>query len=62
MRDSNLKLLFLVTFAKPRSDTKYNFCITTEDFVALSSNVEVNINYAIVKAIRNDMITLAFDQ
>ncbi|CAL8129629.1 unnamed protein product [Orchesella dallaii] len=60
--DSSDKPGFLQTFEQTETPSKSLVNFGVNDFVALSSNVEVCINYGVIVAIRENEITLLLDQ
>lgn len=59
-KDGNGRPSFMITFTQEKPAAEHTFHV--DEFVALSTNVEVNINYGIVVLIRGDEITLSLDQ
>ncbi|CAL8129635.1 unnamed protein product [Orchesella dallaii] len=60
--DSSDKPGFLQTFEQTETSSQSLISLRVNDFVALSSNVEVCINYGVIVAIRDNEITLSLDQ
>lgn len=59
-KDGNGRPSFMVTFKQEKNAPEHNFHV--DEFVALSTNVEVNINYGVIVLIRGDEITISLDQ
>ncbi|CAL8129633.1 unnamed protein product [Orchesella dallaii] len=60
--DSSDKPGFLQSFEQTETSSQSLISLRVNDFVALSSNVEVCINYGVIVAIRDNEITLSLDQ
>ncbi|ODM92181.1 DNA replication ATP-dependent helicase/nuclease DNA2 [Orchesella cincta] len=60
--DSCGKAGFLASFEKKGSSSQFLANLKVNDFIALSSNVEVCINYGVIVSLRDNEITLFLDQ
>lgn len=61
-KDSCSRIGYMATFKKKNSPDDNDHCLHVDDFVALSSNVEINISYGIVVVVRGNEVTLSFEQ